>query len=493
MAVTTSDNQVFHDCALFRMLPTAAWVEDWSAVEAYCDEQKAAGVEDIVPLLEDDIPLVRRLIASVEMVQVNDAHLRFVGAPNAEILLGPLPERVFADRQLDSFIRRIDAVWHGVDRITLIASSPALQGPDIEFEMDWAASTIDGAIDYSRVVVVLHDISMQLANEKQATYHIGRLMQLLDMGRGMAATYDTDLIMQLLLITTLDLLSAEQSILVLTDGDEVTSVIGEGFNGEIVDLCKSETVMHGLIGDVVRSRRSAVSADISTDPANTGCAREIASRFPGTSAAISPIIHDEKSLGALVALNGPSRPPFGEFDLAVLKAMAAQAAVAIRNAEFLEELRESRDSLRAANADLKATQARLLAAQKLEAIGSLAAGIAHEINTPIQFVSHNTTFVRDGIGSLAEVARKQAEFIASLEDDPQQGAAARDLRAQWVKQDCDFLLDEIPAALDETLEGSERVAEIVLAMKEFAHPGSAAKETVDINRVVQTTSAISNK
>jgi signal transduction histidine kinase len=482
--------QIHHECALFRVMPAPVWIEDWAAVERFCDEQRVAGVDDVVGLLENDLEAIRRLVSSIEITQVNDEQLAFVGAPDRETVLGPIDAGIFTDDQLLSFLPRIDAVWHGLDQISLVASSPRVTGGDIQFEMSWAAPSLDGVTDYSQVVVLLHDISGQVASERRMTRHIKRLTQLLDMGRGMSATFDSNLIMQLLVVTTLDLINADQSLLLLVKDETVTTVIREGIVDDEPDLTY-ESVMEGLSGEVIRTRRGILCDDVAADPRNCGTARMHAVRLPGTAVAVAPIIRDEAILGTLTAVNGPDRPKFTEFDLSVLEALAAQAAVAMGNTAFLEELRESRDSLHEAHEKLKATQTQLLAAHKMEAIGALAAGIAHEINTPIQFVSDNTAFVRDGIVTLARIAKAQAEFIEQFESHPVLGAAVGTLRADWKQSDCDFLLEEIPDALEETLEGANRVAEIVMAMKEFAHPGSAAKETVQVNRVVRTATAVS--
>jgi PAS domain S-box-containing protein len=136
-------------------------------------------------------------------------------------------------------------------------------------------------------------------------------------------------------------------------------------------------------------------------------------------------------------------------------------------------------------------EAQLQQAQKLEAVGELAAGIAHEINTPTQFVSDNTRFLRDSFKDLhrlhlvAERLRQAAlasEPLAELNNELQTVAEAIDV---------DYLLNEIPKAIEQSLEGLDHIARIVQAMKEFSHPGSDVKTDTDINRAIQTTMDIS--
>jgi PAS domain S-box-containing protein len=120
---------------------------------------------------------------------------------------------------------------------------------------------------------------------------------------------------------------------------------------------------------------------------------------------------------------------------------------------------------------ISALERQLNQTNRLEAIGQLAAGIAHEINTPIQFVSDNTRFVEQSFTQLLNAVTQLPEPIA----DP-------DL-------DLDFLVAEVPTALTESLEGLSRVAEIVRAMKDFSHPGHGRGD-VDINRAVESTAQV---
>lgn len=125
-------------------------------------------------------------------------------------------------------------------------------------------------------------------------------------------------------------------------------------------------------------------------------------------------------------------------------------------------------------------------AQKLEGIGQLAAGIAHEINTPTQFVTDNLTFLRDSWKSaheLLELYRSAIRNSAALLPPAVAMALGQAERAC----DLDFIVAEMPRAIDQSLDGSRRVAEIVRAMKEFSHPDSADKTATNLNRAIEST------
>lgn len=126
-------------------------------------------------------------------------------------------------------------------------------------------------------------------------------------------------------------------------------------------------------------------------------------------------------------------------------------------------------------------------AQKLEAIGQLAAGIAHEINTPIQYVGDNTRFLqesRPSFHALFGIAREMQREATPGPISPQtlQRLDALDQGAEF-----EYLQTEIPHAIEQSLEGIQRVTKIVRAMKEFSHPGSEEKKPIDINKAIDTT------
>ena len=125
-------------------------------------------------------------------------------------------------------------------------------------------------------------------------------------------------------------------------------------------------------------------------------------------------------------------------------------------------------------------------AQKLESVGRLASGIAHEINTPIQFVGDNTRFLQDSFGGLQSLLAKYQELR-----DAAAGAMPPELleevRSAEEASDCAYLLEEIPKALSQTLDGVTRVATIVRAMKEFAHPEGKEMAAADLNRALLST------
>ena len=126
-------------------------------------------------------------------------------------------------------------------------------------------------------------------------------------------------------------------------------------------------------------------------------------------------------------------------------------------------------------------------AQKLESVGRLAAGIAHEINTPIQYVGDSVYFLRSAFEDLSKLFLGYREIAMHYADAHGDEAALTHLRVLETDCDYEFLSLEVPRAIERSLEGTQRVASIVRAMKEFAHPDANEQKAADINRALNTT------
>ncbi|WP_369944188.1 sensor histidine kinase [Xanthomonas medicagonis] len=152
-----------------------------------------------------------------------------------------------------------------------------------------------------------------------------------------------------------------------------------------------------------------------------------------------------------------------------------------------QELNRERQELEQALAELGKAQSALLQAQKMESIGQLAAGIAHEINTPAQYVRDNLAFVCkakqildqvfDMTFAIVDAARAQGvapELVAALD-------------AQVSSSKFQYLRRQTPEALQQSLEGLDRITRIVSAMKAFSHPSAGVKEPTDLRELIETT------
>jgi len=134
----------------------------------------------------------------------------------------------------------------------------------------------------------------------------------------------------------------------------------------------------------------------------------------------------------------------------------------------------------------KRLEAELAHSQKLEAIGRLATGIAHEINTPAQYIRSNLQFLQDAFRDLEKAAQCSGEVFRSggkTTGKPLPSEAAGAPSAE----DIQYLCEEIPKALEQSVRGIDEIATIVRAMRQFVQPSSQSKEPVDLNALIQST------
>jgi len=156
----------------------------------------------------------------------------------------------------------------------------------------------------------------------------------------------------------------------------------------------------------------------------------------------------------------------------------------------LEQLRQANESLRRESAERLRVEHELRLAQKLEAVGQLAAGIAHEINTPIQYVGDNVRFLQDAYRQALPLLAKYRALREAPEVVAGSPTAVEELRDLERAIDVPFLEAQIATCLEEMVDGLGSISTIVRAMKEFAHPDRPEMAPADINRALTSTLAV---
>jgi len=127
---------------------------------------------------------------------------------------------------------------------------------------------------------------------------------------------------------------------------------------------------------------------------------------------------------------------------------------------------------------------------KVEAVGQLAGGIAHEINTPIQYIGDNLRFLKETAQDVNRLLEAYGELLSQAEQSGLLKAQVEKVKEISAEIDFDYLKEESPKSIQQSLSGAEQVAHIVRAMKEFAHPGSKQMAAADLNRIIDNAVAV---
>jgi PAS domain S-box-containing protein len=139
----------------------------------------------------------------------------------------------------------------------------------------------------------------------------------------------------------------------------------------------------------------------------------------------------------------------------------------------------------------KTLESQLVQAQKLESIGQLAAGIAHEINTPTQYVGDNIEFLQCAFEQLDTLRIASEKLLESCKEGAIDDNLIAATTAATEDANVEYLATQVPRAITQSLDGVGRIASIVRAMKEFSHPGSENKTRIDLNHAIESTITVS--
>ncbi len=126
-------------------------------------------------------------------------------------------------------------------------------------------------------------------------------------------------------------------------------------------------------------------------------------------------------------------------------------------------------------------------AQKLESIGQLASGIAHEINTPTQYVGDNLNFLADSFEQIRSLLALEQRLASQCEHHAELQPLAAEMQGALAAADAPYLMEEIPKALEQAIDGVARITTLVKAMKEFSHPGRKEKAPQNLNHAIENT------
>lgn len=139
----------------------------------------------------------------------------------------------------------------------------------------------------------------------------------------------------------------------------------------------------------------------------------------------------------------------------------------------------------------KLLESQLAHAQKMESVGQLAAGMAHELNTPIQFVGDNINFLKTSFEDIETLLNAVDALLSRCRDSQQHLVHVESIDQICDQIELDYLRDEVPLAASQAITGTDTLARIVKAMKVFSHPSTKSFEQIDLNQIVESTINVS--
>ena len=164
--------------------------------------------------------------------------------------------------------------------------------------------------------------------------------------------------------------------------------------------------------------------------------------------------------------------------------------IPLENGGYVMTLHDITERLQADSEKLQ-LEKELIQAQRLESLGTLASGIAHEINTPIQYVGDNIRFIAQSLRDMLDILQHYRKSMRQPIDPGLISEHANQIAELEHSLDLGFILEELPQALEQSAQGVKQVATIVKAIKEFSHPGQDEKTEFDINALIETTLVVS--
>jgi PAS domain S-box-containing protein len=169
--------------------------------------------------------------------------------------------------------------------------------------------------------------------------------------------------------------------------------------------------------------------------------------------------------------------PWKDSEVELLEAVVSQLAIAIDQAELYAQTRSKSQELEGALRELRRTQSQLIQTEKMSSLGQMVAGVAHEINNPVNFIYGNIAHVRDYCGDLLNLIGLYQEALAT----PPAAVAA-----EIETIDLDFLRDDLPKILQSMQVGAERISTIVKSLRTFSRLDEAEKKAVDLHENIDS-------
>jgi signal transduction histidine kinase len=324
---------------------------------------------------------------------------------------------------------------------------------------------------------------------KDSTFGTDHLRALHQVGKLVTASLDLDSTLSAILEAAHQLTGAHLLAILLFEEDAEHLVIRVGRGDVAAAVGERVRADHGVVGRALREREPVLVADMLAEAARAR--PDLDARSGLRTYLVAPLVWREEALGA-VTVGSPEPHALSATDAALIRELADQAAAAVAHARDYSREQAGRvemeilyRDLAERTAALERAQQQLVQTEKLAAIGQLAHGIAHELNTPLGVIVSNLSVLGQYGDALANVANAAQQAVGRLRVGETAGPIAETLEATLCAADMGYVLEDLPQLLGESTASADRIAAIVRSVATFARRDADRVGPVDVEEALE--------